>query len=124
MLFRSDLIIDQDQLLNLPIEFTPIIKISTQTKSGIEKLEIEIQNKIDLILSQDTAPFLLNQRQFKVLTSVSQMSEDIIKMLSNPEFELISLHLNEALQLLSNLSGKTITESSMDMIFREFCVGK
>ena len=115
---------DQATLLKLPSKFAPIIKISTQTKDGLEALEHAIQNKINLILSQDTAPFLLNQRQFSVLSSVTQMSELVIKMLTNPEFELISLHLNEILQLLSNLSGKTVTENSMDRIFREFCVGK
>ena len=83
-----------------------------------------IQNKIDQILSQDTAPFLLNKRQFNVLTSVGASCQQIIKMLTCPEFELISLHLNETLQILSNLSGKTVSENGMDTIFREFCVGK
>ena len=115
---------DQTKELKLTAEFAPIIDVSTSTKQGLDLLEVQIQTRINEILSQDTAPFLLNQRQFNVLTSVSSASSQIIEMLTCPEFELISLHLNEVLQILSNLSGKTVTENSMDTIFREFCVGK
>jgi len=115
---------DQTNLLNLPSNFQNIVLVSSQTKTGLDLLEKEIQTKINLILSQDSAPFLLNQRQFNVLTSVRLSIQEILKMLACPEFELISLHLNEALQILSNLSGKSVTEKSMDTIFREFCVGK
>lgn len=115
---------DQTNLLKLPLDFQNIVPVSSETKIGLEALEKQIQTSIDQILSQDTAPFLLNQRQFSVLTSVLLQVEQILKMLACPEFELISLHLNEALQILSNLSGKSVTEKSMDTIFREFCVGK
>jgi len=115
---------DQPSLLKLPAEFLNFIPVSTKSGMGLTNLENLIQTKINQILAQDTAPFLLNQRQFNVLTSVSAMCHEIIKKLTYPEFELISLHLNEALQVLSNLSGKTITEASFETIFREFCVGK
>lgn len=115
---------DQANLLNLPPDFTPITNLSASSKIGLDLLSNQIQNKVDQILSQDTAPFLLNKRQFNVLTSVYASCQQIIKMLTCPEFELISLHLNETLQILSNLSGKTVSENGMDTIFREFCVGK
>lgn len=115
---------DRPSLLNLPPDFTNIINLSANSKIGLDLLTKQIQNQIDLILSQDTAPFLLNSRQFNVLTSVGILCKQIIEMLTCPEFELISLHLNETLQVLSNLSGKTISENGMDTIFREFCVGK
>ena len=122
---KSDLIgtaTVHDQALG-PVK-TAAIGISTNTKVGLPELETAIQNKINLILEQDTAPFLLNQRQFNILSSVRKSCHDILKMLATPEFELISLHLNETLQILSNLSGKTVTENSLETIFREFCVGK
>lgn len=115
---------DLPNLLKLPVEFQNIISVSSNSHLGLQDLENQIQIKINQILSQDTAPFLLNQRQFKVLTSVAMMCQEVIKKLTCPEFELISLHLNETLQLLSNLSGKTVTENSFETIFREFCVGK
>lgn len=115
---------DQPNLLKLSPDFQNIILVSSQTKLGLDLLEKQILLSIDQLMAQDTAPFLLNQRQFNVLTSVRVQVEKILNMLTCPEFELISLHLNETLQTLSNLSGKSVTEKSMDTIFREFCVGK
>jgi tRNA modification GTPase len=115
---------DQPNLLELPKDFSPIILVSTVKSKGLDHLNLAIKNKIDEILAQDTAPFLLNQRQFNILSSVRDSCEQMLKMLVHPEFEIISLHLNETLQILANLSGKSITEKSMDTIFREFCVGK
>ena len=42
----------------------------------------------------------------------------------NTSYELVSYHLNDALSILSELTGKTISEAGMDAVFREFCVGK
>lgn len=115
---------DQDQILELPKTLDSAIKVSAETQLGIDELEKLILAKVDQLVSQDVAPFLLNQRQFKILSSVNINAHKILKMLTQPEYELISLHLNEVLQELSTLSGKSITEKGMDTIFREFCVGK
>lgn len=115
---------DHPHLLKLPENFLDLLPVSTKSGAGITNLENLIQVKINQILSQDTAPFLLNQRQFNVLTSVTVMCQEIMQKLTCPEFELISLHLNETLQTLSNMSGKTVTEEGFETIFREFCVGK
>lgn len=116
--------IDQMQLLQLPANLANLILVSTQNKTGLSALTQAINHKIGLIMAQDTTPFLLNQRQFNILSAVGQMIKQILTMTSQPEYEIISLHLNEVLQMLANLSGKSITEKSMDTIFREFCVGK
>ena len=108
----------------MPTEFLDLANVSTKSQAGLQELEERVKIKINQILSQDIAPFLLNQRQFNVLTSVATMCQEIIKKLTCPAFELISLHLNETLQVLSNLSGKTVTENTFETIFREFCVGK
>ena len=42
----------------------------------------------------------------------------------NTQYELISYHLNDALSDLTELTGKSISEASMDLVFREFCIGK
>lgn len=127
--FKSKIILvanknDQPKLLKLPTEFLDLANVSTKSQAGLQELEERVKIKINQILSQDIAPFLLNQRQFNVLTSVATMCQEIIKKLTCPAFELISLHLNETLQVLSNLSGKTVTENTFETIFREFCVGK
>ena len=39
-------------------------------------------------------------------------------------YELVSFHLQDVLESLSELTGKSISEKGMDSIFRKFCVGK
>ena len=39
-------------------------------------------------------------------------------------YELLSYELRIALEQISELTGKSIDEAGMDMIFKQFCVGK
>jgi tRNA U34 5-carboxymethylaminomethyl modifying GTPase MnmE/TrmE len=50
---------------------------------------------------------------------------EILPMLNNTiAYELLSCHLKDALESVSELTGKSVTELGMDKVFREFCVGK
>lgn len=115
---------DQAHKLELPPTMAELNLVSSQTKLGLEKLEELILARIKALLETDSSPFLLNQRQFQILSSISTNCQQILKMLEQPEYELISLHLNETLQSLSALTGQSITEQGLETIFREFCVGK
>src|SRR3990167_5274399 len=99
--------------------------ISTKTNSGILKLEQEIDNKIQEILKNYDSPFILNKRQYSLLIDLENklyLIEDLFE--SSLEYEILSIHLKEALESISHLSGRNISEAAMDAVFREFCVGK
>jgi tRNA modification GTPase len=105
--------------------FVPIISSSTKDSSSIIFIERAIREKIDTLLKEADAPFLLNQRQFKLLLGLEKHLCEILPMLNkNVQYELISYHLREALEHLAELTGKTVSERGMDTIFREFCIGK
>lgn len=106
-----------------------IYHISTASdKKGIVELEQAIQDKIALLFASIGSPFLLNQRHFNMLATLEQHLSTIIAMLTtsqhNVSYELVSYHVKDALTVLSELTGKTMSEAGMDAIFREFCVGK
>jgi len=102
----------------------PILVSSLENKN-IHLLEQEINKKIKSLFSQIESPFLLNQRHYNILLSLKNKLNNIIPMLSEPiAYELVSYHLKETLENISELSGKTITEQSMNKIFNEFCIGK
>ncbi len=102
-----------------------VINISTKEKQNIGAVEHAIQEKILHLFNDIESPFLLNQRQFNVLLSFEKKLLDIHMMLKNDiQYELVSIHLTDALAHLSELTGKTISEAGMDAVFREFCVGK
>jgi tRNA modification GTPase len=102
-----------------------IIEISTKTNKNIDFLEKQIEEKINQLLESSDSPFLLNKRQFNLLSDLENKLIEIKQMLQGKvEYELLSIHINEALQAISELTGKSIAEKGMDAIFKEFCVGK
>lgn len=100
--------------------------VSAKTRTNIDVLEQLIQQKIATLFADIASPFLLNQRQYNLLLALENKLNDIQTMLSSNQiaYELLAVHLNDAIAHLAELSGKEISEASMDMVFREFCVGK
>lgn len=103
-----------------------IIKLSSQTKENISSLENAIDEKISALFSTIESPFLLNQRQYNLIIGLENKLNNILLLLNSMavQYELISYHLKDALEYMSELTGKTISEAGMDMVFKEFCVGK
>lgn len=98
---------------------------SSSTLQNIDQLHIAIQKKITELFAKISSPFLLNKRQYNLLITLEKKLNDILPMLQTDEpYELISCHLQDALEAISELTGKTISEKGMDAVFREFCVGK
>lgn len=103
----------------------PGLYVSSKTKENIKQVEQAIQEKIAILFKTLDAPFLLNQRQFNLLLDLENKLHAIKKVITWPiHYELISYHLNDMLTLLSELTGKSISEKAMDEIFRSFCIGK
>lgn len=101
------------------------IAISGLSKLNIEQFEKLIEEKIATLFSTIESPFLLNQRQFNLLIELEKKITVIIGMLHHAiQYELVSYHLKDALETISELSGKSVSEAGLDMVFREFCVGK
>lgn len=101
------------------------IAISGLTKLKIDSLEKLIEEKIATLFSTIESPFLLNQRQFNLLIELEKKIMVIITMLEKAiQYELVSYHLKDALETISELSGRSVSEAGLDMVFKEFCVGK
>ena len=99
--------------------------VSSKENRNIEKVEVLIEDKIAQLFQNIESPFLLNQRQFKLMLGLEKKLEEVKDMLKgNVQYELLSCHLNDSLSHISELTGKTISEKGMDAVFKEFCVGK
>lgn len=102
------------------------ISVSARQNINLSALTALISTKLQQLLQHSAAPFLVNQRHQTVinelLIQLPIMSEQVTTDL--PPYELLALNLKQALRTLAELSGKTISETAMDQIFREFCVGK
>lgn len=116
--------VDKELNNNREFKYT-YIDCSCKTKHNIDILEKIIEEKISYIFETIHAPFLLTERQVQLLKTLNQKVSDIQSMLVAPiQYELLSVHIQDALVCISELSGRTITEKGMDLIFKQFCVGK
>ena len=105
--------------------FDNALTVSTITGNGIKELELVLQEKIQNKFNQNSCPFLLNKRHFTLLISFEQKLMMVKTMLDGfIEYELVAHHLKDALETLTELTGKTISEKALDTVFKEFCVGK
>ncbi len=72
-----------------------------------------------------TTPYLTNERHRIYLTKTS---EDLLMFLTlinnNSDLVLAVEHLRLAIRSLGTITGVVYTEELLDVIFRDFCIGK
>ena len=101
------------------------LPVSSTTGHGVPAVRAAIEQKAMALMNTMQAPYLINKRQFALLLSLETNIKDILPLLNGTvAYELLMVHLQEAVACLSELTGKTVTEAGMDKVFREFCVGK
>ena len=99
--------------------------VSQHNQAALAHLEQTITAKAAHLFANLDSPFLLNQRHYKLLLALEKQLQEISAQLNGPiAYEILSIHLNEAIAQISELTGKTVSEAGMDKIFREFCIGK
>lgn len=101
-----------------------VLAVSSQSAQDIRELEQIIETAVENLFITHESPFLLTKRQGSLILALEKKLEGILGLFPNPAYELLSYHLKDVLELLTELTGKTISEQGMDAVFREFCVGK
>ena len=102
------------------------VKTSASNKSGIQNLKRSIITKI----SKESQKFsddliVTNIRQKKVLEGVSKYLQNARKTIKeNQGYEFASVDLQEALNLIGEISGETATDDILNKIFSNYCIGK
>lgn len=119
-------LIDDDSLivlnksdLNLPQ--IDGISISATTGSGISELLSQIQARLEALLGRKDTPTLTRARHREAL---QRTVEALDRAMVVPESELAAEDLRLAVRHLGSITGKVDVEDLLDMIFRDFCIGK
>ncbi len=104
----------------------PTITVSVHKPETIIALVHMIDAKHTAQIASGSAmPYLLNERQMRLLQSVQEKLHALQEIIRTKiAYEIIAHHLQDALATMSELTGKSVSEASMDAIFKEFCVGK
>lgn len=107
------------------VDNLPFISVSAKQNLNIDELHVFIEQKMNELKGSGQITCLLNQRQHTLLTSFFEQLIHVQPMLQHPiDYELISHCLRESLQLLSQVTGRSVSEAALNKVFQTFCVGK
>jgi tRNA modification GTPase len=130
---KIDLSVISENLVNSGV--SDVLNVSINSGTGLLKLEQALDQRIEQILKNYEVPFILNKRQYSLMIDLENKlnlikdlfvtTNELSEVCENQvAYEILSIHLKEALESISHLSGKNISEAAMDAVFKEFCVGK
>ena len=95
-----------------------IIRVSAKIGSGIAELENAIEKRIQTLFKSMKSRFLLSERQYNIISELNNQLKSIEKKNTNRiQYELISYHIKEMLEMISQLTGKSIEKKIIDKIF-------
>lgn len=120
VLSKSDMPIIEES----PFYHQATIRVSIHDEVALGSLEQLMLARCKKMYGEST-PFLISVRQFDLLLSVDRILQKMEKnLVATRSYELIAADAVEALEIIAEVTGKTVQERAMDAIFQQFCVGK
>ena len=98
-----------------------MIEISAKTGTGLDTLEQSLIAKIETLLGSRETPSLTRRRHREAL---EEASESLARAQNAPLPELIAEDLRLAVRALGRITGRIDVEDLLDVIFKDFCIGK
>ncbi len=106
------------------IPFDNVINISCKTRDGLEKLEDSL-SKLSLGEIEDSDIVSLNANQKESIKNAIDICEQLIKDIENNiDPSLIAVDLIGLTDYLDEIVGKITNEDMLDVMFKNFCIGK
>jgi len=114
-----------DQQLNAWLGDVQIIRASVINDFGLEELETAIEEKIKAgEIPGDGLELMVSMRQEEVLLRCRAQVENALSNLGRVTPDCLGVDVWGALEILGEISGKTLKEEVIDRIFHDFCIGK
>ncbi|MBO4401408.1 MAG: tRNA uridine-5-carboxymethylaminomethyl(34) synthesis GTPase MnmE [Selenomonadaceae bacterium] len=103
--------------------FENFIAISVKTGAGVEKFLDTIAEKAGAVNAEMN--FVRDEREADLLRrAVENLEEARATLSKNIGIDFVAIDLRAALELLSELTGESVTEDVINEIFSKFCIGK
>lgn len=105
--------------------FSTVISISANTGNGIENLKKTMYDFIGMenLLGEHVVP--TSERQFEILErTVSQLKNAKKELELGVTLDAIAVLIQDALTILTEISGENVSDEVINNIFAKFCVGK
>jgi tRNA modification GTPase len=105
----------------VPARPEPGLWISAKTGEGMDVLIRQLTGAAVERLEPPEAPILTRTRHRVALEAAAR---DIAAGLETPEPELAAEHLRSALRSIGRITGRVDLDELLDVVFRDFCIGK
>lgn len=121
ILNKSDLKAASDVRTLLPKQ---PVEISAKEKTGLDRLEQAVRERFGEIETESLGEIVVGARQFAALNKALGCLQDALHTLEGFSQDMAGLDMENALQALEEVDGKTASDEIVDEIFSHFCVGK
>ncbi len=102
-----------------------IVFMSAKTKTGITEFENLIEKVAGTADFDSSSAVLCNERQRSLAKSAHTALLDAISALEmGMTYDAVTVSLEDAISYLCELTGERVTETVVDNVFHQFCVGK
>ncbi len=103
--------------------FEDFIPISVKTGAGVEEFLDAISAKVGNVNAEMN--FVRDEREADLLRrAVENLEEARVTLQKNIGIDFVAIDLRAALELLSEITGESVTEDVINEIFSKFCIGK
>lgn len=119
--------VDLDKKINInELNNKDYLYISVKENIGIDELEDRIFNVANLDnVAGDNDVILVNIRHKNIVSkSIKQLTDIYEDINKKTPIDIISIKIMEILNLLGEITGKTVTDEVISKIFSKFCLGK
>lgn len=104
-----------------PLVGRPILPLSARTGDGVPALLAALEQAVAARYAPSGAPALTRARHRSAL---EECREDLLRALQAPLPELAAEDVRLAMRALGRITGRVDVEDLLDVIFRDFCIGK
>ena len=106
-------------------QFKQIVYISALQGDGLQKLKDAVQQVLHLQQIDPAAGILFTQRQQGDVTRAGNaVSEALEALKSGMTLDAVTVCVEDAVSALLELTGESVSETIIDQVFEQFCVGK
>ena len=105
--------------------FENVVYLSAKDRNGIQELEKTIEKTLGTADFDTSAATLMNERQLACCKAALQSINEAISALEiGMTRDALNVNIDVAVESLDTLTGEKATESVVNEIFSQFCVGK
>jgi len=116
--------IDLKQKLFLSSKNLDLVKISVKKNSGLKELLDVISKKLSKLYPSTIETIISRKRHLKSLKDASFYISSCLKKKDVKQLDLIAEDLRLAIKSINLLVGEVNVEKLLDIIFKEYCIGK